>query len=102
MLFLRRSKNVTCQICYFLKDLFIFLSFFFSFKQRKPAWCDRILWKIKSDPENLVNFEAKQLSYSSFPLMKMSDHKPVSAEFEVQVSTIIFIHAVLKLLQPQT
>ncbi|XP_064648696.1 uncharacterized protein LOC135500904 isoform X2 [Lineus longissimus] len=56
-----------------------------SVKQRKPAWCDRVLWKVKTDPENLVNFEVKQLLYSSFPCQQMSDHKPVSSELEVLV-----------------
>jgi len=45
-------------------------------KQRIPSWTDRILYK---DDSNRV----KLLEYTSVPGVSMSDHKPVSAIFEV-------------------
>ncbi|KAI6649300.1 synaptojanin-1 isoform X3 [Oopsacas minuta] len=47
-----------------------------SAKKRCPAWCDRILWKGE---------EVKQLSYSMHHTILPSDHKPVSALFNVQI-----------------
>ncbi|CAM0144593.1 unnamed protein product [Urochloa decumbens] len=44
-------------------------------KRRTPAWCDRILWLGKG---------TKQLSYWSSDL-RLSDHRPVSAIFLVEV-----------------
>ncbi|RKP16822.1 DNase I-like protein, partial [Rozella allomycis CSF55] len=41
-----------------------------------PSWCDRILWCKNDDVENL--------SYQSHPSLKMSDHKPVSASFNIK------------------
>ncbi|KAL1117910.1 hypothetical protein AAG570_004223 [Ranatra chinensis] len=48
-------------------------------KNRAPAWCDRVLWKGDS---------IKQLKYRSHPIMRISDHKPVSAVFESKVRVI--------------
>ena len=47
-----------------------------SSKKRCPAWCDRILWKGE---------EVKQLSYSMHSNILPSDHKPVSALFNVEI-----------------
>uniref|UniRef100_A0A0E0INP8 Inositol polyphosphate-related phosphatase domain-containing protein n=1 Tax=Oryza nivara TaxID=4536 RepID=A0A0E0INP8_ORYNI len=49
--------------------------------KRSPAWCDRILWLGKG---------IKQLSYWSSGL-NLSDHRPVSSTFIVEVELFLFI-----------
>jgi inositol polyphosphate 5-phosphatase INPP5B/F len=49
-------------------------------KKRIPAYCDRILFK---------NSELKLLSYKSFPEYTSSDHKPVSAVFDMNIRKFI-------------
>jgi hypothetical protein len=47
--------------------------------QRVSSWCDRVLWK------SLPGFAAdvKQTAYEAHPSVITSDHKPVSASFDV-------------------
>uniref|UniRef100_A0A2N9HYQ3 Inositol polyphosphate-related phosphatase domain-containing protein n=1 Tax=Fagus sylvatica TaxID=28930 RepID=A0A2N9HYQ3_FAGSY len=47
-------------------------------KKRSPAWCDRILWLGKG---------IKQLSYKRAD-MRLSDHRPVSSNFLVEVEVL--------------
>lgn len=47
-------------------------------KARTPAWCDRILWK---------GANIRLLEYNAAPL-KFSDHRPVYATFDCEISMV--------------
>ncbi|GAB0097552.1 inositol polyphosphate 5-phosphatase K [Sergentomyia squamirostris] len=53
--------------------------------KRRPAWCDRILYRVSDRKYNNVKLLAKQNSYKSHPAFSISDHKPVSSEFNIKV-----------------
>lgn len=74
-----RFVGIRYQVC-LLVHLPDFGSLMYTFRfRRKPAWTDRILHL----PSPSVSVQ--QLSYSGHPLVAMSDHRPVSADFSVQV-----------------
>ncbi|KAF5374335.1 hypothetical protein D9758_004673 [Tetrapyrgos nigripes] len=50
-------------------------------KSRAPAWCDRILWRSKV-PERV-----QQLFYKRHEV-NVSDHRPISSAFTIQVKTV--------------
>ena len=52
-------------------------------QKRKPAWCDRILWKEASQGS------VTPVTYTSHPRYLASDHKPVSGEYIVDVGTFV-------------
>jgi inositol-1,4,5-trisphosphate 5-phosphatase len=53
--------------------------------KRRPAWCDRILYKNKPKSLKNVTLEMEQMSYKSHPNYTLSDHKPVTSEFKIKV-----------------
>uniref|UniRef100_A0A8C6QXX4 Phosphatidylinositol 4,5-bisphosphate 5-phosphatase A n=1 Tax=Nannospalax galili TaxID=1026970 RepID=A0A8C6QXX4_NANGA len=62
-----------------------------SAKKRKPAWTDRILWKVKApgggpSPSGREShrLQVTQRSYRSHMEYTVSDHKPVAAQFVLQ------------------
>ncbi|KAF8747071.1 phosphatidylinositol dephosphorylation [Rhizoctonia solani] len=50
---------------------------------RRPAWTDRILYQTARGKDKTVRLVED--SYQSYPAISLSDHKPVSADFIVQV-----------------
>ena len=50
-------------------------------KERIPAWCDRVLW-LSGDKT------VKNLAYSRHEFLQ-SDHRPVSAAFQVQIKSVV-------------
>lgn len=56
--------------------------------KRRPAWCDRILYKAKTKILKNCSLQLEQISYKSHPSYVISDHKPVSSEFKIKVSDI--------------
>jgi phosphatidylinositol-bisphosphatase len=65
-------------------------------KGRAPAWCDRIMWRsfgyyIKGTQRHaqVDDFEiVLQKAYRSHPKLRLSDHKPVSALFDVKIKVV--------------
>lgn len=53
--------------------------------KRKPAWTDRILYKVNSNNYENVTLNAEQKSYEAHPNFRLSDHKPVTANFVIKV-----------------
>lgn len=56
--------------------------------KRRPAWCDRILYKAKNKILKNCSLQLEQISYKSHPSYKISDHKPVSSEFRIKVCAV--------------
>lgn len=56
-----------------------------SSKQRMPAYTDRVLWRENTEDESKA---IAQISYSSHMSYSSSDHKPISAEFIIEIPVI--------------
>ncbi|XP_069617437.1 inositol polyphosphate 5-phosphatase K isoform X2 [Ranitomeya imitator] len=73
-------------------------------KKRKPAWTDRILWKLKEDSESELDEAAGSdfehilkvhlEKYTSHMSYGISDHKPVTGTFTVQMKPLILAPSV--------
>lgn len=63
--------------------------------KRRPAWCDRILYKAKNKILKNCTLQLEQVSYKSHPSYKISDHKPVSSEFRIKVRFIFIFSETL-------
>lgn len=61
-------------------------------RRRRPSWTDRILYKVNAiDMYDDIQLNIKQHTYKSHPTYSVSDHKPVTAEFDITVKiTLIF------------
>lgn len=63
-------------------------------KMRMPAWCDRILWRVSGGNDSTTPDTEKPLpilsllDYDRVDSIKVSDHKPVTAVFSLQVKRI--------------
>ena len=58
--------------------------FFRSVKLRKPAWCDRVLWRESPTADQCVKLD----SYVSCESYVNSDHKPIRADFSIRLKVI--------------
>lgn len=74
-------------------------AFVSSEKQRPPAWCDRVLWRVRAGlrdgvaataaaPEAEASRSVRLLRYSSILEFRSSDHKPVTALFRARLPAI--------------
>ncbi|XP_057237528.1 inositol polyphosphate 5-phosphatase K isoform X1 [Malurus melanocephalus] len=73
--------------------------FWFNEKKRKPAWTDRILWKVKNSSEveskegefpaeeNLISVTLN--NYTSHMSYGISDHKPVTGTFVLEMKPLL-------------
>ncbi|XP_075710294.1 inositol polyphosphate 5-phosphatase K isoform X1 [Rhinoderma darwinii] len=76
----------------------------FNGKKRKPAWTDRILWKLKEDSESELDEAAGSdfehilkvhlEKYTSHMSYGISDHKPVTGSFILQMKPLILAPSV--------
>lgn len=71
------------------------------FHRRRPSWTDRILYKVNAiDIYNDVELKAEQHTYKSHPNYSVSDHKPVTGEFDIAVKrySLLYIsmHCLIK------
>ncbi|KAH6890093.1 Endonuclease/exonuclease/phosphatase [Coprinopsis sp. MPI-PUGE-AT-0042] len=61
-------------------------------KRRVPAWCDRILWRSRTSTFPLtllpLAMAASKLHYRRYDSVNISDHRPVSAAFQVMVKKV--------------
>ncbi|ELK26980.1 PREDICTED: inositol polyphosphate 5-phosphatase K isoform X1 [Myotis davidii] len=68
-------------------------------KKRKPAWTDRILWRLKrqphtdsSTPRRLAPHLSLSLrSYNSHMMYTISDHKPVTGTFDLELKPLVSV-----------
>ena len=54
-------------------------------KQRTPSWTDRILWLSHTDSDTAEENRLQQSTLNACLDISLSDHKPISATFDVPV-----------------
>uniref|UniRef100_A0A8C2BDN6 Inositol polyphosphate-5-phosphatase Ka n=1 Tax=Cyprinus carpio TaxID=7962 RepID=A0A8C2BDN6_CYPCA len=57
-------------------------------KKRKPAWCDRILWRLEEQHKDEFPLKLSQEFYTSKMEYGISDHKPVIGIFRLELRKI--------------
>ncbi|TGZ56324.1 Inositol polyphosphate 5-phosphatase K [Temnothorax longispinosus] len=63
--------------------------------KRRPSWTDRILYKVNAaDIYDDIEIHTEQLTYKSHPNYSVSDHKPVTGEFNIVVRPNVENHFV--------
>lgn len=87
--------NSILSFCQLVSGLIsLFTLHFCSEKKRKPAWTDRILWKVKNNsetskegefPEEENSISISLTNYFSHMSYGISDHKPVTGTFKLEV-----------------
>ncbi|XP_032947010.1 inositol polyphosphate 5-phosphatase K isoform X2 [Rhinolophus ferrumequinum] len=68
-------------------------------KKRKPAWTDRILWRLKRQPPAgshtprlpASDFCLSLKSYISHVMYTISDHKPVTGTFDMELKPLVCV-----------
>ncbi|XP_036124561.1 inositol polyphosphate 5-phosphatase K isoform X1 [Molossus molossus] len=68
-------------------------------KKRKPAWTDRILWRLKRQPHTgsctpkppAPHFSLSLRSYVSHMMYTISDHKPVTGTFDLELKPLVSV-----------
>ncbi|XP_048221602.1 inositol polyphosphate 5-phosphatase K isoform X1 [Perognathus longimembris pacificus] len=68
-------------------------------KKRKPAWTDRILWRLKRQPHikpltpclPAPYFFLSLKSYVSHMMYSISDHKPVTSTFDLELNPLMSV-----------
>ncbi|XP_006863513.1 PREDICTED: inositol polyphosphate 5-phosphatase K [Chrysochloris asiatica] len=68
-------------------------------KKRKPAWTDRILWRLKRQPQTSLHtlsplaphFSLCLRSYVSHMMYCISDHKPVTSTFDLEMKPLVSV-----------
>ncbi|XP_053423730.1 inositol polyphosphate 5-phosphatase K isoform X2 [Nycticebus coucang] len=66
-------------------------------KKRKPAWTDRILWRLKRHSQNAPHtpslpapcFSLSLKLYVSHMMYSISDHKPVTGTFDLELKPLV-------------
>ena len=79
--------------------MFTVCVFRFSPKQRRPAWCDRILYMVHEDAFDGLDLRVQQHCYTSLMPYWNSDHKPVVSELEFKVCACVrlWVHMFIQL-----
>ena len=63
---------------------------YWSIRRRRPAWTDRILYRVNKYAYDNITLGVNQINYQSIDRYNLSDHKPVISELEVKVINVTF------------
>lgn len=83
MTFYLKIKSFSCTVC--LNQLYV------NFNRRRPAWTDRILYRVNKDNYEHIKLEVKQLFYTNDENSLISDHRPVISCFEAKVCHLDYL-----------